>query len=412
MGPRAARQPVLRGAVLLARRLSLLPDPYLFGFFPSSSTLGAPSFLLGERSEVGHWYYFPATFALKTPLGLVVLLALALATWRRHAVSARVACFLWLPVAVRLALTLTRSLYIGHRHLLPIYPFLFVAAGRCARLVRGWQPLSVAVVAAAAVCLGGARPCTTSRTSTRRRAGPPTATACWRTRTGLGSGPEAAAGVAARPRHRPREALVLRHCRSEYYHVPADLLPGYMLPRPRQEIRSVVPGDIVAVSATNLAAIYVEPDVRPLMALLRRAGSPSATWATRSSSTGPTSRGRERPAARAPREPGAGGRVGARGARAAGSRRASWAWLPSASPTRRGCAAVTAGSCSTATPRTRGRRSTWTCATRPFASAIGRQASHAWTRWRCVLRSRSSSATTRSGSVTSSGPRPVPACTA
>ena len=62
--------------------------------------------------------------------------------------SARVACFLWLPVAVYLALTLTRGLNIGHRHLLPIYPFLFVAAGR-ATLVRGWRPLSVAVVAAA-----------------------------------------------------------------------------------------------------------------------------------------------------------------------------------------------------------------------------------------------------------------------
>ena len=71
--------PLLRGAVLLARRLSLLPDPYLFGFFRFVSTRRRASFLLGERSEVGHWYYFPATFALKTPLGLVVLLAPALA---------------------------------------------------------------------------------------------------------------------------------------------------------------------------------------------------------------------------------------------------------------------------------------------------------------------------------------------
>jgi hypothetical protein len=55
----------------------------------------------------------------------------------------------------------------------------------------------------------------------------------------------------------------------EYHRVPVDLLPGYMLPRPRHEVSSVRPGDVVAVSATNLAEIYVEPETRPLMALLR-----------------------------------------------------------------------------------------------------------------------------------------------
>ena len=55
----------------------------------------------------------------------------------------------------------------------------------------------------------------------------------------------------------------------EYYRTPVDLLPGYMLPRPREEVRSVAPGDVVAVSATNLQGVYVEPDVRPLMDRLR-----------------------------------------------------------------------------------------------------------------------------------------------
>ena len=55
----------------------------------------------------------------------------------------------------------------------------------------------------------------------------------------------------------------------EYHRVPVDLLPGYMLPRPRTTIYEVVPGDVVAVSATNLQEVYVDPEVRPLMALLR-----------------------------------------------------------------------------------------------------------------------------------------------
>ena len=51
--------------------------------------------------------------------------------------------------------------------------------------------------------------------------------------------------------------------------MPVDLLPGYMLPRPRTTVYQVVPGDVVAVSATNLQEVYVDPEVRPLMALLR-----------------------------------------------------------------------------------------------------------------------------------------------
>ena len=265
--------PFFAEPVLLAKRLSLLPDPYLFGFFRFVKHSEArPSFLMGERSEVGHWYYFPATFALKTPLGLVVLLALALATWRRHAVTARVACFLWLPVAVYLALTLTRGLNIGHRHLLPIYPFLFVAAGRCATLVRGWRPLSVAVVAAAAwYAVSVARVHPHYLAYFNEAAGGPAQGYRLLADSNLDWGQDLkrlpqwlrAHGIAR------AKLSYFGTADPEYYHVPADLLPGYMLPRPRQEIRSVVPGDIVAVSATNLAAIYVEPDVRPLMALLR-----------------------------------------------------------------------------------------------------------------------------------------------
>ena len=62
----------------------------------------------------------------------------------------------------------------------------------------------------------------------------------------------------------------------EYYRIPCELLPGQMLPPPRDVIRHVEPGDIVAVSATNLQGVYLEPEVRPLMARLR-AQAPVAT---------------------------------------------------------------------------------------------------------------------------------------
>jgi hypothetical protein len=55
----------------------------------------------------------------------------------------------------------------------------------------------------------------------------------------------------------------------EYYHLPAKLLPGHMLPRPARVVTVVRPGDIVAVSATNLQCVYLEPGPCGLMRLLR-----------------------------------------------------------------------------------------------------------------------------------------------
>ena len=62
----------------------------------------------------------------------------------------------------------------------------------------------------------------------------------------------------------------------EYHRIPCDLLPGQMLPPPRDVVREIAPGDIVAVSATNLQGVYLEPEDRPLMERLR-ALTPVAT---------------------------------------------------------------------------------------------------------------------------------------
>lgn len=260
--------------VLLARRLRLLPDPYLYGFFRFFKHSEArPSFLLGERSERGFAWYFPATFALKTPIGLMVLLALCAATFRRHARSRRVALFLWLPVAVYLALTLTRGINIGHRHLLPIYPFLFVAAGRTATLVRPASRALGAVVLAAAAWYGVsvARVHPHYLAYFNEAAGGPANGYRLLVDSNLDWGQDlaglrdwlAAHGVAR------AKLSYFGTADPEYHRVPVDLLPGYMLPRPRREVYTVSPGDVVAVSATNLQAVYVAPELRPLMALLR-----------------------------------------------------------------------------------------------------------------------------------------------
>jgi len=94
-----------------------------------------PSFLLGRYSNVGWWYYFPITFLLKTPI--VTLIAMGAALWfslRRR--ETWILLFLLLPVGLYVISSMSVHINIGHRHLLPIYPFLYVLSGG---LVVEWR---------------------------------------------------------------------------------------------------------------------------------------------------------------------------------------------------------------------------------------------------------------------------------
>jgi hypothetical protein len=61
-----------------------------------------------------------------------------------------------------------------------------------------------------------------------------------------------------------------------YYGIACDRLPGYQPPPPSSVVRSVKPGDIVAISATHLQGLYLDPEMLPLMAQFR-ARRPLAT---------------------------------------------------------------------------------------------------------------------------------------
>jgi hypothetical protein len=61
-----------------------------------------------------------------------------------------------------------------------------------------------------------------------------------------------------------------------YYGIQAGRLPGYQPPPPSSLVRGVRPGDVVAISATHLQGLYLEPEMQPLLALLR-ARRPVAT---------------------------------------------------------------------------------------------------------------------------------------
>jgi hypothetical protein len=118
------------------RGLKLLPESFLYGVagaFRGVST-GKPAFLMGEISLTGWWYYFLVAFFIKTPLPAIILLAASFLTVARRGEERRQWLLLLAPALLVAVVVSAQHLNAGLRHVLPAYPFLFAAAGACARV--------------------------------------------------------------------------------------------------------------------------------------------------------------------------------------------------------------------------------------------------------------------------------------
>jgi hypothetical protein len=141
--------------VHFARQYQLLPEGFLYGFaYVIKTVAGRAAFLNGAYSTLGWPTFFLWTFFLKTTIPL--MLASALACWlivRRlvHDSHWRTLLYAGSPLivlsAVYWASSLTSHLNIGHRHLLPIYPAIFIALGSLGTLVGSPAVRRGAVVA-------------------------------------------------------------------------------------------------------------------------------------------------------------------------------------------------------------------------------------------------------------------------
>ncbi|WP_233580939.1 glycosyltransferase family 39 protein [Acidipila sp. EB88] len=159
LGPYLASMPNPADGVKLAwvARLHLLPEAYVWGLANTKHTEWEySSYFWGRVYRHGPWQYFPAAFLIKSTLPLLLLLVLSPVVWlrgcrssRRHRDGRRL-LFLLVPVAVYSAVVVTSHFDIGARHLMPIYPFLYVVAGAvAARLLgmgRGWAVLAIALL--------------------------------------------------------------------------------------------------------------------------------------------------------------------------------------------------------------------------------------------------------------------------
>ncbi len=111
-----------------------LPGAYLRALDGQLFEVGSkiPSFLLGESFEGGRWYFYLATLALKTPLGLLVAfgLGLFLSIPRPRLPGRELVLLLSYPVALFVLLSLSPGRQLGGRALLSAVPlvWLWVAA--------------------------------------------------------------------------------------------------------------------------------------------------------------------------------------------------------------------------------------------------------------------------------------------
>jgi len=119
--------------ILELRDRQILPESYLMGLAYVRLSVRRGAFLDGEYSPSGFWDYFIRAFLYKTSIPVLILVVVAVSGLTRD--RRRESLFLIVPAIFYFVVASVSGLNIGIRHILPIYPFLFVAIGY---LVTKW----------------------------------------------------------------------------------------------------------------------------------------------------------------------------------------------------------------------------------------------------------------------------------
>src|SRR4029079_1001950 len=156
--PKTAQAGTLFLIVLFVAFLTIFPVYFFQGIVPWMTGLreflahadtGHLSFFLGDYSYDGWGDYFGIAFLIKTPIGCLWLIAASLVLYRvGQPLQRQDAVLLLIPPALIFIATTQAKVNIGLRHVLPVYPFLFVLASRLStvRLRREWAlPLLIGI---------------------------------------------------------------------------------------------------------------------------------------------------------------------------------------------------------------------------------------------------------------------------
>ena len=109
-----------------------VPPYFVYGVYRTyvHNDVGHSAFLLGDYRDRGWWYYFPVAFALKTtiPFLMIALVSLVWAAFGAIRREVRVLILL-VPAGIYGLMAMSAGINIGIRHLLPVFPFLFILGG-------------------------------------------------------------------------------------------------------------------------------------------------------------------------------------------------------------------------------------------------------------------------------------------
>ena len=123
-----------RSLMLWVTKHHLLPEAYLYGLADTKiSAASLPSYLFGHLTHQASRLYYPAALTIKSTLPfLILLLVTIVALVSRRWKIQREAIALIVPPAILFTIASTSDIGIGFRHLLPIFPMLYILIAGCA----------------------------------------------------------------------------------------------------------------------------------------------------------------------------------------------------------------------------------------------------------------------------------------
>jgi hypothetical protein len=142
-----------------------LPQAWIYGFlFTYASTLLRSSYLMGQVSNSGWWYYFPCAMLFKTPTATLLAIAIGIIATptvllKYKSMGSFMRLHLWAVVCFAISIgvyalsAMASNLNLGLRHILPVYPFIFIALGAGAAALIRYSPKWGAIGAGAAILM-------------------------------------------------------------------------------------------------------------------------------------------------------------------------------------------------------------------------------------------------------------------
>ena len=135
------------GAVYNILKFVPAPDSYVEGLrmVTRQSETGYRAYLMGQYKKGGWPYYFPVAFLIKTPIAVLLFITLTLIFFRKTKNNLMDELFLLIPALLYFLFFIPSQLNIGLRHILPVYPFIFIFVSKLINYKK-WMKILIVIL--------------------------------------------------------------------------------------------------------------------------------------------------------------------------------------------------------------------------------------------------------------------------